>query len=231
MYPQTSSLGAIDIQEGVRLAMRRVYMWMTLGLLVTAGVSLVTLITVPVEVMLTLMLPAIIVELVVVLALSFAINRISPTVAVLGFFFYAALNGFTLTPIVFAYTGSSIGLAFFATASLFGAMTIIGYTTKMDLSGFGSFLFMGLIGLIIASIANLFFASTTLDYIITYAGILIFIGLTVYDTQWIKNATTQAVVAGDTQLEARIGVMGALRLYLDFINLFLRILRATGRRR
>jgi uncharacterized protein len=110
-------------------------------------------------------------------------------------------------------------------------MTIIGYTTKVDLSGFGSFLFMGLIGLVIASIANLFFASTTLDYIITYAGILLFIGLTIYDTQWIKNATTQAVVAGDTQLEARIGVMGALRLYLDFINLFLRILRATGRRR
>jgi FtsH-binding integral membrane protein len=231
MYPQTSSLGAIDIQEGVRLAMRRVYMWMTLGLLVTAGVSLVTLITVPAEVMLTLMLPAIIVELVVVLGLSFAISRISPTVAVLGFFFYAALNGFTLTPIFLAYTGASIGLAFFATASMFAAMTIIGYTTKVDLSGFGSFLFMGLIGLVIASIANLFFASTTLDYIITYAGILLFIGLTIYDTQWIKNATTQAVMAGDTQLEARIGVMGALRLYLDFINLFLRILRATGRRR
>ncbi len=231
MYPQTSSYGAIDVQEGLRLAMRRVYMWMTLGLLVTAGTSLFAYLFVPVEILAVAMFPAIIAELVVVLGLSFLINRISPTLAALGFFFYAMLNGITLTVILLAYTPGSIALAFFSTASLFGAMTIVGYTTKTDLTRFGSFLFMALLGLIIASVVNIFFASSTLDIIITYAGILIFVGLTAYDTQWIKQATQQAVASGDTQLEARIGVMGALRLYLDFINLFLRILRVAGRRR
>lgn len=231
MYPQTSSYGAIDVQEGLRLAMRRVYMWMTLGLLVTAGTSVFTLFFVPAQVLSLIMIPTIIAEFVVVLGLSFLLNRISPTLAVLGFFFYAMLNGITLTVIFLAYTPGSIALSFFATASLFGAMTIVGYTTKTDLSRFGSFLFMALLGLIIASVINFFLASSVLDIIITYAGILIFVGLTAYDTQWIKQATQQAVASGDTQLEARIGVMGALRLYLDFINLFLRILRVAGRRR
>jgi hypothetical protein len=231
MFPQTSTLGTIDIEEGVRLAMRRVYLWMTLGLLTTAFTSFATLFVVPPRLISALILPAVIAELVVVLGLSFLINRLSPTVALLGFFFYALLNGFTLSVVFLAYTFTSIALTFFATASMFGAMTIVGYTTKTDLTRFGSFLFMALLGLVAASVINLFVASDTLGWLVTYAGILIFIGLTVWDTQWIKNMTTQAVIAGDTQLESRIGVMGALRLYLDFINLFLKLLRVAGRRR
>ncbi len=231
MYPRSSSLGAIDIQEGVRLAIRRVYLWMTLGLFVTAGAAFFTQLVVPEELLFTIFLPAVILEFVVVLGLSFLINKLSPAVAALGFFFYAGLNGITLAPIFLYYTGGGIALSFAATASMFAAMTVVGYTTKTDLSKFGGWLLMALIGLLVASIINLFFASSTLYWIITYGGILIFVGLTVYDTQWIKNATTQAVMAGDTQVEGRIGVMGALRLYLDFINLFLLILRVAGGRR
>lgn len=231
MYPQSQSIGALDVQEGARLAMRRVYLWMTIGLLTTAGVALFMQLFVPPLLQSLIILPAIIVEFVVVLGLSFLINRLSPVVAALAFFFYAALNGVTLAPIFWVYTGTGIAFSFFATASMFGAMSIVGYTTRTDLSKFGSLLMMGLLGLIIASVVNLFFASTTLYWIISYVGVLLFVGLTAYDTQWIKNATTQAVTAGDTNLEGRIGVMGALRLYLDFINLFLMILRIAGGRK
>lgn len=231
MYPRSPSLGAIDVQEGVRLSMRRVYLWMTLGLMVTAFAAIFIQAFVPEALLAVMILPAIVVELVVVIGLSFLINRISPAVAVLGFFFYAMLNGVTLSPIFLYYTGTSIAITFFATSSMFAAMSIVGYTTKTDLSKLGSFLIMALLGLIVGSIVNLFLANSVLDLIITYVGILIFVGLTAWDTQWIKNAVTQAVASGDTQLEARMGVMGALRLYLDFINLFLRILRVAGSRR
>ena len=231
MYSQTSSLGSLDIQEGVRLAMRRVYLWMTLGLLITAGASLFAQTFIPLQVLSLIILPAIIVELVVVVGLSFLINKISPTVALLGFFFYAILNGLTLTPIFWVYTGTGIAFSFVATASMFGAMTVVGYTTQTDLTKFGSLLFMGLIGLIVASIINLFIANSILYWIISFVGVALFVGLTAYDTQWIKNATTRAVTSGDTEVENRVGVMGALRLYLDFINLFMMILRIAGGRR
>jgi FtsH-binding integral membrane protein len=234
MFPQSPSLGALDLAEGLRLAMRRVYLWMAIGLFVTAGVALTVVSSQPLKQLVTftpVFFGLLIGELVVVLALSALMNRMSPAMAALVFFFYAALNGATMSIIFLVYTSSSIAFSFFATGAMFAAMSIVGYTTKTDLSKFGSLLMMGLLGLIIASVVNLFFASSLLYWIISYVGIALFVGLTAYDTQWIKNATTHAIMAGDTQLEGRVGVMGALRLYLDFINLFLMILRVAGGRR
>ena len=235
MFPQSPSLGAIDIQEGVRLAMRRVYLWMTLGLF-TTGVIAFLVAASPTVLNLVARNPfvffgAMIGELILVVVLSAAINRLSPAAAALLFFAYAALNGVTISLIFLIYTGTGIAISFFATASMFAAMTVVGYTTQVDLTKFGSLLMMGLIGMIVASIVNLFWANSVLYWIITYAGIALFVGLTAYDTQWIKNATTQAVSAGDTQMEGRVGLIGALRLYLDFINMFLLILRVAGGRR
>ncbi len=235
MFPQSPSLGALDLAEGLRLAMRRVYLWMAIGLFVTAGVALTVVSSEPLLRLVLLnravFFGLLIGELVVVLALSALMNRMSPAMAALVFFFYAALNGATMSVIFLVYTSSSIAFSFFATGAMFAAMSIVGYTTKTDLSKFGSLLMMGLLGLIIASVVNLFFASSLLYWIISYVGIALFVGLTAYDTQWIKNATVHAITAGDTQLEGRVGVMGALRLYLDFINLFLMILRVAGGRR
>ena len=230
MYTQSPSLGALDFAEGVRLAIRRVYLWMAVGLFVTAAVAYAAS-TLPRALLAVAILPAIILEFVVVLGLSALINKLSPAVASLAFFFYAALNGVTLSVIFLVYTGASIAFAFAATASMFAAMSIVGYTTKTDLTKFGSLLFMGLIGLLVASVINMFFASSVLYWIISFAGVVLFVGLTAYDTQRIKTMTEQAVLAGDVQAEGRVGVMGALRLYLDFVNLFLMILRIAGGRR
>jgi uncharacterized protein len=235
MYTQSPSLGAVDVQEAVRLAMRRVYLWMTLGLLITAGVALAIANSQPLLALVStnpyIFFGALIGEFVLVLVVSAGINRMSPTLAALIFFAYSALNGVTMSLIFLIYTDTGIAFSFFATASMFGAMTIVGYTTKTDLTRLGSLLMMALIGLIVASIINLFLNNDVLYWIISYAGVLIFVGLTAYDTQWIKRTTTQAIAAGDRQLEARIGVLGALRLYLDFINLFWMILRIAGGRR
>jgi uncharacterized protein len=234
-FTQSPSLGAIDVQEGVRLAIRRVYLWMTLGLfttgviafLVAASPKLLNLVsTNPL-----IFYGAMIGELVLVVVLSAAIGKLSPAVAALLFFGYAALNGVTMAIIFLIYTNTGIAFSFFATASMFAAMSVVGYTTHVDLTKFGSLLMMGLIGIIVASVINIFLASSILYWVITYVGIALFVCLTAYDTQWIKNATTQAVSAGDRQMEGRVGIMGALRLYLDFINIFLLILRVAGGRR
>jgi FtsH-binding integral membrane protein len=222
------------VDEVFPTVMRRVYLWMFLGLLVTAGVAgviasrpgwLLLLYQMPL-----LMMVIVIAQFALVIALAAAINRLSLGTALLLFFLYAALNGLMFASIFLLYSLGSVALAFIASASLFAAMSIIGYTTKVDLTQWGGILFMALIGLIIASVVNIFLASTALDWIITYAGILIFLGLTVYDTQRIKKQTAMLLSQGDEVAMGRIGVLGALRLYLDFINLFLMILRLTGRR-
>ena len=136
-----------------------------------------------------------------------------------------------MSVIFLAYTESSIALTFITTACVFGAMGIIGYTTKLDLSRWGSYLLMALIGFLIGSIVNLFLASSTLEWLLTYAGIVIFIGLTVYDTQRIKTMVIAAMRSSDQTAVQRVGLLGALRLYLDFINLFLLLLRLMGDRR
>ena len=230
----TQNFSELGLDETFSNVLRRVYVWMTLGLLVTAGVAAFVSVS-PLSQVLAgqplIFFALLIVELGLVVGLSWGINRISPATAMLLFFAYAVLNGLTFSVLFVVYTLGSVATTFLATAALFGAMSIIGYTTKMDLSKVGSFLFMGLIGLIIAMVVNIFWANTALGWIVTFAGILLFLGLTVYDTQRIKRMTAAALQQGDENIQARMGILGALALYLDFINLFLFILRLGGQRR
>jgi uncharacterized protein len=212
--------------------MNRVYAWMTAGLLVTGAVSsfvagsnaLVSLIFGNPLIFFGLF----IVQIVAVVGLSFGINRLSPAVATAIFMGYAALNGLTMAAIFLVYTQASIASTFFVTAGTFGAMSLYGYTTKRDLTGVGNFAIMALIGLLIASLVNLFLQSAALYWILTYAGVLIFVALTAWDTQKIKRLATQV---SDETSAGRVAVLGALTLYLDFINLFIYLLRIFGVRR
>lgn len=219
--------------EGLNHAMRRVYLWMTLGLFLTGTVAFLVVSTPLFKVVANpiVFFGAMIAELIFVIAISAGVMRMSPATAVAMFLVYAALNGVTLSLVFAIYTASSIAVTFFVTACLFGAMSIVGYTTSIDLTRLGGFLLMALIGMIIGSIANMFFASTALYWILTYVGIIIFIGLTAYNTQRVKRMTLTALQQGDTLLEQRVGIIGALSLYLDFVNLFLLLLRLSGRRR
>ena len=220
--------GAVDLQS----IMRQVYTWMVLGLLITTGVAyftatnaiLVNLAANPI-----ILIVAIIAEFGLVLGISRGLNRLSSGVATMLFMLYAALNGFTLSIVLLAFTGASLFLAFATTAALFGVMSVIGYTTKLDLSKMGSYLMMAVIGLVIAMVINMFVGSGPLDTIISLVGVLIFTALTAYDTQRIGRMAAQMNVNGDDTL--KFGIFGALKLYLDFINMFLFILRLTGRRR
>jgi FtsH-binding integral membrane protein len=160
--------------------------------------------------------------------ISFRINRLQVSTALALFMLYAALLGMALSSIFITYTGASIARVFFISAATFGAMSLWGYTTQRDLTGMGSFLMMGLFGLIIASLVNIFLKSSGLDWALSVMGVLIFIGLTAYDTQKIKELYD---VYDDGTVAGRKAVMGALSLYLDFINLFLMLLRLFGDRR
>jgi FtsH-binding integral membrane protein len=160
--------------------------------------------------------------------LSFRIHKLSFSTAFTLFFVYAGLLGVTLAPIFLVYTGASITRVFFISAASFGALSLWGYTTQRDLTAMGSFLFMGLIGLIIASLVNIFLKSSGLEFVISAAGVLIFAGLTAWDTQKIKEMYS---AYDDGSVAGRKAVMGALSLYLDFINLFLMLLRLAGDRR
>jgi len=210
----------------------RVFGWMFLGLAVTGGVSAFLSATLSDEFLedtgMPYFLGAIVLELVLVLGLVFLIKRMSSTVALGAFLLYAALNGFTFAFIFHLYTTASVFTAFFVTAGMFGAMAVYGWVTKRDLSGLGSILFMALIGLILASVVNLFLASDVLYWITTYAGVVIFAGLTAYDMQKIKRYDEAGV---DEETERKDSIIGALSLYLDFINLFLFLLRIFGARR
>jgi len=166
--------------------------------------------------------------LALVFFLSFRIDRLAPATAQGLFFFYAALLGVSLTPILVVYTGASIARVFFISAASFGALSLYGYTTQRDLSAFGSFLIMGLFGIILASLVNIFLASSALQFVISVVGVLVFAGLTAYDTQRIKEMYS---VNDDGTVASRKAIMGALTLYLDFINLFLMLLRLFGDRR
>tara|TARA_B110001454_G_scaffold89429_1_gene85411 strand:+ start:1213 stop:1920 length:708 start_codon:yes stop_codon:yes gene_type:complete len=160
-----------------------------------------------------------------VLVLSFGINKLSTAAAQGLFWAYAAVMGLSMASIFLVYTGTSIAQTFFATAAAFAGLSLVGYTTKKDLSGFGTFLIMGLVGLIVASLINIFLKSSVMDLAISAIGVLIFAGLTAYDTQRIKES--YAYVAG-TDMAGKSVVMGALSLYLDFINLFMMLLRFMG---
>ena len=164
----------------------------------------------------------------VVFYMSFGIAKMSAAKAQTTFWIFAALMGASLSSIFLIYTGASITRVFFITAGTFGAMSIYGYTTKKDLTKFGSFLMMGLFGIIIASIVNMFMKSTMMYYVISILGVLIFVGLTAYDTQKIKN---MYLASDSSEVIGKKAVMGALTLYLDFINLFIMLLRLFGQRR
>ena len=231
-YVRTTADSRVSFFTGV---MTRVYAWMTAALLITAGVAIYTAHS---PALLNLifgngatLLILCVVELALVIGVTWGINRLSPTMATTLFLVYSAINGLTLASIFFAYSLGTIYQAFAASALTFGAMSLFGYTTKRDLSGLRGFLFMALIGLIIASVINIFWANSTMDAIITYIGVFIFVGLTAYDTQKIKAMSAAAEQYGDAAAPGRVAVMGALSLYLDFINLFLYILRLFGRGR
>jgi len=224
-----------DLDRAITTCLARVFMRMFAALLVTAAVSFGIyqtpgateyLMTNPV-----LTIVMIVAQLILVLVLAFRVMKMSPAVSNVMFFIYAILTGVTLSFIFISYEIGTIFQAFAISALMFGAMAIYGTITKRDLTGIGSFLRMALIGLILASIVNLFFLNDTMFMIINYAGVLIFVGLTAYDTQRIKNMLAEANAANAEEAIKKISVMGALILYLDFINIFLKILAILGRRR
>jgi FtsH-binding integral membrane protein len=223
----TRAAGQIIVAQNILV--RQVYAWMGGGLALTALLAMITLSS-------PALLNAIvgnrlvfyglvIGELALVFTLAGAINRLSANVATLLFIAYSALNGVTLSVIVLVYTANSIASTFLITAGMFGAMSAYGYMTRRDLTSWGSFLFMGLIGVVIASVVNIFLGSGTVSWIISGIGIIVFTGLTAYDT-WKIKAMAAGGIGG-----RKPAILGALTLYLDFINLFLMLLRFTGQRR
>lgn len=213
--------------------MRKVFVWMTLALAIT-GLTAYGVATSPT--ILSLIFSSkvtffglIIAEFALVFAISGAINRLSLSTATMLFILYSVINGATLSSIFFAFSVATISKVFFITAGTFGAMALVGYTTKTDLTSMGKLLFMALLGIIIASVVNMFVASSGLDLILSYVGVLVFVGLTAYDTQKIKQMCQAAPDAGESA--QKLALIGALSLYLDFINLFLYLLRIFGNNR
>lgn len=227
-YPAQN--GSATIQSMVSKAMKAVYLKMTIALVVTGLVAFFCAGSREYIEFLAnnrwFMWALLIGELGMVIGISAGINKLSGPTASGLFYLFAVVNGMMLSTIFLAYTGASIAKTFFITAGTFGAMSIFGYTTGQDLSKIGNILFMALIGLIIASVVNIFAQSTTLDWIVSIAGVIIFVGLTAWDTQQIKN---MAAMMPASQV-GRLSTLGALSLYLDFINLFLYLLRIFGNR-
>lgn len=209
-----------------------VYGWMAAGLALTGVISW-WLSAHPYLIMQYLTGPMVIglfiAQIVLVIAVSGAVNRIGPVPATIMFLLYAALNGLTLSFIFLIYTHSAIAGAFVASAATFGAMSLYGFVTQRDLTQLGSFLFMGLIGLVIASVVSIFWHSTALIVLINYVGVFLFLGLTAYDTQRLRAIAFQT--SGNARMAERYAIVGALMLYLDFINLFIFLLRIMGDRR
>jgi len=228
--PQTVT--AEQAEELRRAFVTKVYGWMMVGLMVT---GIVALLTIQIPALLDLIFSSqwifmvlLFGQLGLVIWLSARIEKMSASTATITFLGYSALTGLTLSVVFLLYTAASLASTFFVTAGTFGVMSAYGYITKRDLTNFGSFLMMGLIGMIIASVVNIFLNNETVYWITTYIGILIFVGLTAYDTQKIKEMG--ASLQGD-EAEQKGAIMGALRLYLDFINLFLLLLRVMGNRK
>ncbi|WGL99414.1 Bax inhibitor-1/YccA family protein [Arsenophonus sp. aPb] len=219
---------------GIQAYMAQVYGWMTVGLLLTAFVAWYAINNSNIIMYLAthgwVLIGLIIAEFALVIGLSFLLPKLSAGLATAMFMLYSALTGLTISLVLVAYTGASVASTFFITAAMFGALSFYGYTTKRSLSGMGSFLFMALIGLIIASLVNIWLQSSGLTLVITYAGVLIFAGLTAYDTQKLKDMGSQ-IDSRDQDGMRKYAILGALTLYLDFINLFLMMLRILGDRR
>lgn len=229
MYQINNTQSQAEVLVRQNTLIRQVYAWMGLGLAITAIMSLV-MVSSPV------LLKAIVAnrplfyglmigELALVFTLSAAVNRLSNMVATLLFLGYSLLNGVTMSIIFLVYTAESIGSTFAVTAAMFGAMSVYGYVTKKDLTSWGSFLFMGLIGVVIASVVNIFLRSDAVSWVVSAIGVIVFTGLTAYDTWKLKE------LAAAGHEGRKPAILGALTLYLDFINLFLMLLRFMGGRR
>ena len=221
-----------EASKAFPVLMRKVYVWMSLALAITGftayGVATSPGIMQAIYTNQILFWGLIIAEFALVIGVSAAINKLSLTTATLMFILYSVINGALLSYIFILYTASSISTVFFITAGTFAAMAVVGYTTKTDLSSLGKILLMALIGLIIATVVNVFVKSSGFDMILNYVGVLIFVGLTAYDSQKIKQMLLQAPDAGESA--QKVALLGALSLYLDFINLFIYLLRIFGKR-
>ncbi len=242
-YQTINSVGAgartAAIDEGLRAHMNKVYGLMSVAMVITGGVAwavgsspeLLGIFRDPVTLSPNILgWVVMFAPLVMVFAFGAMIGRMSVAAAQLFFYAFAAVMGLSLAWIFQVFTGVSIAQTFFVTAASFAGLSLWGYTTKRDLSGMGTFLMMGLIGLIIASIVNIFLASSALMFAISAIGVLIFAGLTAYDTQNIKNTYLQHAQAGDQEWLGKSAIMGALNLYMDFINLFMFLLQFMGNR-
>jgi FtsH-binding integral membrane protein len=222
----------LEASAALPALMRKVYVWMTLALAITGFTAFAVASTPNLQQIVLMntwvMWGLIIAEFALVIGISWGINKLSLTTATLLFVLYSVINGATLSVIFVAYSIGTISKVFFITAGTFAVIAFIGYVTKTDLSKLGKILFMALIGVIIATVVNIFVKSSGLDLILSYVGVLVFVGLTAYDTQKIKNMLWQA---GDlSETSQKIALLGALSLYLDFINLFIYLLRIFGRR-
>ncbi|MBQ7561529.1 MAG: Bax inhibitor-1/YccA family protein [Synergistaceae bacterium] len=228
------SYAGTDTLEITNTLFRKVYQFMALGLIITALTAYFTAAT-PAMIRFFYgsrapLIIAAVVEIGLVLYLGFAINKISAGTALTLFLLYSFVNGLTLSILLLVYTQASVYQAFFTAAGMFGVMSVYGLFTKKDLTGMGSFLIMGLFGIIIASLINIFVRSSGMEMIISIMGIIIFMGLTAYDTAKIKQLS-MTVNGADSSALTKIAVIGALQLYLDFINLFIYLLRIFGKQR
>ncbi|MCF1708760.1 Bax inhibitor-1/YccA family protein [Tabrizicola sp. J26] len=231
---------ALEIDEGLRAHMNKVYGLMSVGMLLTGAVAwavgtsetLLAIFRDPATLQpnilgwIVMFLP-----LIMVFAFGAVLQRASAATAQLFFYAYAAVMGLSLAWIFQVFTGVSIAQTFLITAIAFAGLSLYGYTTKKDLSGFGTFLMMGLIGLLVAMVVNIFLASSAMAFAISVIGVLLFAGLTAYDTQNIKNTYLQHAQVGDSEWLGKAAIMGALQLYLDFINLFMFLLQFMGNNR
>lgn len=231
-FPRSESI--VQARSGLQTYMAQVYGWMTVGLLLTAFIAWYAANSSAfMELLYTnriFFFGLVIAQLAVVFVLSGLVNRLSAGVMTTLFMLYSVLTGLTLSSIFIIYTASSIASTFVVTGGMFGVMSLWGYTTKRDLSGWGNMLFMALIGIILASLVNFWLKSEALMWAVTYIGVVVFVGLTAYDTQKLKNIGEQIDVRDSSNLR-KYSILGALTLYLDFINLFLMLLRIFGNRR
>jgi FtsH-binding integral membrane protein len=231
-FGRVDTIRSETIDQGLRAYMLGVYNYMAGGLAVSGIIAyfvsasptiLTTIYTNTALTWIVMLAP-----LAFILAISFGIRKMKASTVQVLYWAFAITMGISLSSIFVVYTSASIARVFFITAATFGAMSLYGYTTKKDLTGWGSFLFMGLIGIIIASVVNFFMASAALDFAISVIGVLIFVGLTAYDTQKIRNEYSEL---DSSEVATKKSVYGALRLYLDFINLMMMLLRLFGSRR
>ncbi len=233
MYNKEEAISVSEAKSVQSVLFHQVFVWMAFALAIT-GLTAMVVVETPALLMGIIGNPPVffgllIGEVVLVLILSACIRKMSFTMATVMFILYSVVNGATMSIYLLVYTAESVASTFFITAGMFGFMAYIGTTTKRDLSSWGSLLLMALVGLIIASVVNIFMESTMLYWIITYAGVVIFVGLTAYDAQFVKRTLSMQEEINDDS--KKIALLGALSLYLDFINLFIYLLRILGKKK